>query len=70
MSSGGIIVPENIRGESDKGLIVAVGEGTKNHPMYLKENTIVFRVHLWGELIEDNGEKFYLMEDSAIIALN
>ncbi len=68
-SEHGIIVPDSIVGESDKGLIVSVGQGTKIRPMKLKENTIGFRVHQWGRLIEENGEKYYLMEDKAIIAL-
>lgn len=66
---GGIIVPENIRGESDKVMIVSVGKGTKNKPMKLKANTIGFRVQAWGTPIEENGELFYIMEDNAIIAL-
>lgn len=67
-SEGGIVVPDSFRGESDKGLIVAVGNGTKIKPMKLKENMVGFRVHLWGEPIEENEERFYIMEDSAIIA--
>lgn len=70
ISEGGIIVPDNVRGESDKGIIIAVGNGTKIRPMERKENEIAFRVHKWGEPIEENGETFYIMEDSAIIALN
>lgn len=69
MTEGGIIVPDNVCKESDKGTIVAVGNGTKNKPMKLHKNTIGFRVHQWGEPIEENGEIFYIMEDSAIIAL-
>lgn len=70
VSEGGIIVPDNVRGESDKGTIVAVGKGTKIKSMELKENTIGYRVHKWGEPIDENGERFYLMEDAAIIALD
>lgn len=70
VSEGGILVPDSVRGESDKGIIVAVGNGTKNKPMELKVGMIGFRVHQWGEPIDDNTERFYLMEDSAIIALN
>lgn len=70
ISEGGIIVPDSVRGESDKGIIVAVGKGTKIRPMELKENMEAFRVHQWGEPIDVNGERFYLMEDSAILALN
>jgi co-chaperonin GroES (HSP10) len=70
ISEGGIIVPEFVVGESDKGIIVACGNGTKSRPMKLKENTVGFRVHLWGEPVEIGGERFYIMEDQAIIALN
>jgi len=69
-TEGGIIVPDSFRSESDKGVIVSVGNGTKIKPMKLKEGSIAFRVHGWGELIYENGEKYYMMEDSAIIALN
>lgn len=70
ISEGGIVVPDSIRGESDKGIIVAVGNGSKIRPMELSEGMIGFRVHGWGEPIEENGERFYIMEDKAIIALN
>jgi len=70
MTKGGIVVPESFRKESDKVQIVAVGNGTKNRPMKLKAGTIGYRVQMWGDPIEDNGELFYLMEDNAIIALN
>lgn len=69
ITEGGIFVPDNFRLESDKGTIVSVGKGTKNKPMYLKPNTVGYRVHKWGVKFEENGEIFYLMEDSAIIAL-
>jgi co-chaperonin GroES (HSP10) len=70
ISENGIIVPESYRGESDKGVIVEIGNGSKIKPMELKKGYIGYRVHLWGEPIDYNGERFYLMEDSAIIALN
>lgn len=70
VSVGGIIVPDSVRGESDKGLIVSVGNGTKIKPVTLKSGTIAYRVHKWGDPIEENGELFYIMEDSAILSLN
>ena len=69
VTAGGIIVPDNVRGESNKGEIVAVGNGTKSRPMKLKSGEIGFRVKDWGEPIDINGERHYLMEDKAIIAL-
>lgn len=69
ITEGGIILPDSVRKESAKGIIVAVGEGTKIRPMKLKPNTIGYRVKDWGEPIEENGERFYIMEDKAILAL-
>ena len=69
ITEGGIIVPDNIRGQSNKGMIVAVGGGTKISPMKLKPNTIGFRVKDWGHEILIDGENHYLMEDKAILAL-
>jgi len=68
-TEGGIFVPDSFRAESDKGEIVAVGKGTKKNPMYLKKGDIGFRVHKWGTQVKINDESFYLMEDSAILAL-
>jgi chaperonin GroES len=69
ITEGGIVIPENAREESDKGIIVAVGNGTKIRPMKLKAGAVGFRVHKWGEPIDINGERHYLMDDKAILAL-
>jgi len=68
-SEGGIIVPDSVRGDSDKVEVVAVGTGTPKKPMKLKKGDIGYRVKSWGQEIEDNGEKYYLMDASAVIAL-
>ena len=67
-SAGGIIVPDAFRKESDKGVIVKTGVGTSKRPMQFKEGQVVYRVHKWGTPIEDNGEKYYIMDDRAILA--
>lgn len=67
-TQGGLFVPESYREESDKGEIIEVGNGTKENPMRLKKGDIGFRVHKWGTPVEKNGEKLYLMQDSAILA--
>ena len=67
-TEGGLFIPDSYRTDSDRGTIVKVGRGTKENPMKLKEGTIAYRVHNWGTLIQDKGENFYLMEDSAILA--
>lgn len=66
---GGIVVPESVMEESNKGVIVEVGNGTKIRPMKLKAGQVGYRVKLWGTEIIVDGEKMYLMEDKAILAL-
>lgn len=70
ISLGGIYVPETSRKDSNKVLIVAIGSGTKNKPMLLKNGDVGYRVKDHGTEIIDNGEKFYLLSQDAIIALN
>jgi len=67
-TEGGLFVPENARDVNDKGIVVKVGDGTKERPMLLKEGTIAHRVHLWGEPLIIDGELFYMMDEKAIIA--
>lgn len=67
-SRGGIIVPESFRSETDMGEIVAVGNGTSKTPMQFNVGEKVFRTHEWGEPIEDNGTRLYLMEQDTILA--
>lgn len=65
ISEGGIYVPDSVKKDSNKVKVIAVGEKAKE----LKAGDIGFRVKDWGQEIIDNGEKYYLMEESAIIAL-
>jgi len=69
ISEGGIFVPESARQESNKVHIVAVGDGTPARPMNLKAGQTGFRVKDWGTPVEIDGEAYYLMDNSAIIAI-
>ena len=68
MSTGGIVVAESFRAESNKGKIVAVGEGTKDRPMQFKEGDVVYRVQGHGEPFDIGGERFYMMDQNTILA--
>ena len=68
MSTGGIIIADSFKEDSNKGIIKAVGNGTKNKPMKLKPGMTAFRVKDWGTPVEENGERFYLMDQEAILA--
>ena len=69
MSDGGILIPESARSESNKMLIVAVGNGTKDRPMKFKKGQTIFRVKSWGTPVDIEGERHYLMDQDAILAV-
>jgi len=68
-SEGGLVIPDSVKKPSNKVLIVAVGGGTKKKPMLLKEGQTGFRVKSWGQEILVDNELHFLMDQSAIIAL-
>jgi len=69
VSQFGIIVPDSFKKDSNRVAIVAVGKGTKARPMNLKAGQIGYRVMDWGLPFEENGEKFYVMDADAILAV-
>ena len=64
-TEGGIFVPDSVRKLSNKGEIVEVGERVTK----VKKGDIGWRVQGWGEEIIINGERHYIMEQDAILAL-
>lgn len=69
VTPSGIIIPDSYKKLSNKGVIAAVGEGTAIRPMKLKAGMIGYRVKDWGTEVIIENEKYFLMEDKAIIAL-
>lgn len=69
ITDGGIVVPDSVKKDSNKVKIIAVGDGTAKRPMEFKPGMTAFRVKDWGTPVEENGEKYYLMDDKALIAL-
>lgn len=65
----GLYIPDSAKKVSNRVRIVAVGEGSEKKPMKLKANDIGYRVLDWGEPIEIGGELYFLMNQSAILAL-
>ena len=68
VSEGGIFVPESARQESNKLLVIAAGNGSRDRKMPFKKGDVVFRVKDWGEPIDIEGERHYIMDQNAIIA--
>ena len=66
ISNGGLFVPENCRSVSNKVSVVAVGNGKK---VNVKVGDVGYRVKDWGTEVKENGETYFLMDASALIAL-
>ena len=68
VSEGGIIVPDSVKKDSNKMYVVAVGNGTKERKMQFKAGQTVYRVKDWGEPVDIQGERHYLMDQAAVLA--
>lgn len=68
VSEGGIIVPDSVKKDSNRLLVVATGNGTKDRKMQFTAGQTVYRVKSWGEPIDINGERHYLMDQAAVLA--
>lgn len=64
-TEGGLFVPDSVKKDSDKGEIVQVGSKVKK----LKAGDIGFRVQGWGDEVIIDGEKHFIMNESAILSL-
>ena len=67
---GGIIIPDTASKEKPtQGVIVAVGNGTKDEPMTLKAGDNVLYGKYAGTEIELEGEKYLIMRQSDVVAV-
>ena len=66
---GGIIIPDTAKEKPLQGTIVAVGNGTKDEEMILKEGDKVLYGKYAGTEIEHEGKKYLIMRQSDVVAL-
>ena len=66
---GGIIIPDTAKEKPHRGRIIAVGQGTKDETMVLKENDIVLYGKYAGTELEYEGEKYLIMRQSDVLAV-
>ena len=66
---GGIIIPDTAKEKPLKGKVVAVGHGTKDEEMVLKENDEVLYGKYAGTEVEFDGTKYLIMRQSDIVAI-
>ena len=66
---GGIIIPDTAKERPLQGTIVAVGSGTKDEEMVLKEGDIVLYGKYAGTELEHEGKKFLIMRQNDVVAI-
>ena len=66
---GGIIIPDTAKEKPLHGIVVAVGHGTKDEEMILKEGDEVLYGKYSGTELEFEGEKYLMMRQSDVLAV-
>ena len=66
---GGIIIPDTAKEKPLPGTIMAVGNGTKDEEMILKEGDKVLYGKYAGTEIEHEGKKYLIMRQSDVVAI-
>lgn len=69
VTMGGIIIPDSAKEKPLKGKVLAVGNGTKDEPMQLKEGDTVLYGKYAGTEIEFEGTKYLIMRQSDVLAI-
>jgi chaperonin GroES len=65
----GIIIPDSAKEKPLKGEVIAVGNGTKDEEMALKQGDLVLYGKYAGTEIELESEKYLIMRQSDILAI-
>ena len=65
----GIIIPDTAKEKPLKGTVVAVGNGTKDEDMVLKEGDVVLYGKYAGTDLEIEGKKYLIMRQSDVVAV-
>ncbi|HLN94093.1 MULTISPECIES: co-chaperone GroES [unclassified Flavobacterium] len=68
-TASGIIIPDTAKEKPQKGTVVAVGNGTKDHEMTVKVgDTVLYGKYAGTELKLDNKD-YLIMKESDILAI-
>ncbi|MCH5232850.1 MAG: co-chaperone GroES [Muribaculaceae bacterium] len=69
VTMSGIIIPDSAKEKPLRGKVLAVGKGTKDESMDLKEGDEVLYGKYAGTEIEFEGEKYLIMRQSDVFAV-
>jgi chaperonin GroES len=66
---GGIIIPDSAKEKPLRGTVLAVGNGTKDEPMILKQGDQVLYGKYAGTELEFEGEKYLIIKQADVLAV-
>ena len=68
-TASGIIIPDTAKEKPQRGKVLAVGKGTKDHEMTLKVGDNVLYGKYSGTEVEIDGVKYMIMKESDVYAI-
>ena len=68
-TTSGIIIPDTAQEKPQRGRIVAVGKGTKEHPIIVKVGDNVLYGKYSGTDLKYEGKDYLIMKESDILAI-
>ena len=68
-TAGGIIIPDTAKEKPQKGIVVAVGSGTKENPITVKVDETVLYGKYSGTELKYEGKDYLIMRESDILAI-
>ena len=68
-TSSGLYIPDTAKEKPQKGIVVAVGSGTKENPMTVKAGDHVLYGKYAGTELQHEGKDFLIMKESYILAI-
>lgn len=69
VTAAGIIIPDSAKEKPLKGTVIAVGPGTKDEVMELKDGNTVLYGKYAGTELEIEGDKVLIMRQSEVLAI-
>ncbi|WP_412983878.1 co-chaperone GroES [Pontimicrobium sp. IMCC45349] len=68
-TASGIIIPDNAKEKPQKGKVVAIGTGTKDEPLTVKNGDTVLYGKYAGTELKLEGKDYLIMRESDILAI-
>ena len=68
-TASGIIIPDTAKKKPQKGIVVAVGSGTKENPITVKVDETVLYGKYSGTELKYEGKDYLIMRESDILAI-